>query len=100
MKGLLLGLLFATSNSPTDLSAVSNAIGHTVEWKLNGELADNCTLATLGDVQDGSGAQLNVQCDVDEAVAGSVVLKLPGSAYQNHRVTFVMDAEDGAAMTS
>jgi len=96
MKGLLLSLLFATSNSPTDLSVASRAI----EWKLNGDLIANCVLATWGDVQTSSGAQLNVQCDNEEAVAGNLTLKLPAARFQNRRVTLVMDVEQGQQMTS
>jgi len=96
MKGLLLGLLFATSNSPTDLSVASRAI----EWKLNGELASNCILATWGSIQTSAGVQLNVQCDSEEAVAGNLALKLPASQYQNRRVTLVMDVEQGQQMSS
>lgn len=96
MKGLLLGLLFATSNSPTDLSVASRAI----EWKLNGDLIANCVLATWGDVQSASGAQVNVQCDSEENVAGNLVLKLPASRFQNRRVTLIMDVEQGQQMTS
>ena len=96
MKGLLLGLLFATSNSPTDLSVASRAI----EWKLNGDLIAHCVLATWGDVQSASGAQVNVQCDSEENVAGNLVLKLPASRFQNRRVTLIMDVEQGQQMTS
>jgi len=96
MKGLLLGLLFATSNSPTDHSVSARAI----EWRLTGELADSCVLATLGDVQSESGAQLNVHCDSEEAVAGNLTLKLPASRFQNHRITLAMDVEQGSQMTS
>jgi len=95
MKGLLLGLLFATSNSPTDLSVVS----HATDWKLNGEAANNCVLASFGDVHDARGAQLTVHCDGDEAVAGNVVLKLPAALLQHRRLSIVAEVEHDERMT-
>lgn len=82
MKGLVLSLFLIASHP----SPMTNAAYHSSGWTLNGDLANQCVLATLGDVQDERGAQLTVQCDSESNLTGNVMLKLPAAQLQYKRV--------------
>jgi hypothetical protein len=98
MKGLLLGLLFATSH----LSPVINSSMQSSDWKLNGELAGQCVLATFGNVRDERGAQLAIHCDAsddDNNITGSVTMKLLAANLQYKRITVTADMEQGNGLS-
>ena len=96
MKGLLLGLLLTASHTPpaTTVSYQSS------DWKLNGELAGHCMLATLGNVRESSGARVTVQCEDGEKLTGNVSFKLPVTNQQHRRITLVADVEQDERMSS
>jgi hypothetical protein len=96
MKGLLLGLLFATSHPSPEITAVVQSS----DWKLNGELTGQCALATLGNVRDERGAQLVISCDSDDALTGSITMQLPATALQYKRITITADIEHGVGFSS
>ena len=99
MKGLVLTLLLMASHSPP----VINSAAQSSDWKMNGELAARCALATLGNVRDERGAQLAIHCDTDDgdnSVTGSVVMMLSTAALQYKRITVTADLEQDSGFSA
>jgi len=96
MKGLLLSL-FLVSSHP---SMIVTPATHSSEWTLNGELANQCVLATLGNVHDERGAQITIQCDSDSPLTGNVLLKLSATHLQYKRVTITANIQHDEQLSS